>query len=197
MTHPIIKTENYLLVVDELSDVKDENIGDVFKETKDGVTKTYKIIAHLPLNNAPTLEGVPLLPPLDEAEHLVIPNIYFQSFDEFGEPKWDESKLYHRQQGFIEGYKKGYKKAKEDFKYTEEDLKIAINMARNFPYIKKGEVKFDTPIEKIIQSIQQPKYPVAFESAMGTIDDGFLTVDVPKTITNSQGLTQLVGKYIY
>ena len=49
MTHPIIKTDNYLLVVDELSDAKDENIVDFFKETKDGITKTYKIIAHLPL----------------------------------------------------------------------------------------------------------------------------------------------------
>jgi len=136
-------------------------------------------------------------------------NIYIQSFDEFGEPKWDEGKLYHRQQGFIEGYKKGYKKAKEDFKYTEEDLKIAINMARNFPYIKKGEVKFDTPIEKIIQSLQQPKYPVAFDCEM--VDKGeedWIGDDItgepfwnqklePKTIINSQGLTQLVGKYIY
>jgi hypothetical protein len=55
----------------------------------------------------------------------------------------------------------------------------------------------DAVLKKCIQSLQQQKYPVAFESAMGTIDDGFLIVDVPKTITNSQGLTQLVGKYIY
>ena len=45
MTHNIIKTENYLLVVGD-SDAK--------------------IIAHLPLNNSPVIEGVPLLPPLED-----------------------------------------------------------------------------------------------------------------------------------
>jgi hypothetical protein len=58
----------------------------------------------------------------------------------------------------------------------------------------------------IIQSLQQPKYPVAFECQMialytdGYTDDRvrrFYGVPKPKTITNSQGLTQLVGKYIY
>jgi hypothetical protein len=117
---------------------------------------------HLPLNNAPTLEGVHLLPPL------------------------------------------------EVVMYTEEDLRKAIDMARKFPYIKKGEVKFDTPIEKIIQSLQKQKYPVAFECEM--VDKGeedWIGDDItgepfwneklePKIITNSQGLTQVVcGKYIY
>jgi hypothetical protein len=56
-------------------------------------------------------------------------------------------------------------------------------------------------------SLQQPKYPVAFECEIDNIlshnaDDGInalinLNFGNPKTITNSQGLTQLVGKYIY
>jgi len=210
MTHPIIKTDNYLLVLDE-SEIKDTNwmyykhFGEDIvckydrmngKNTNVNEHKPFyqKIIYHLPLNNAPTLEGVPLLPPLDEAEHLVIPNIYIQSFDEFGEPKWDEGKLYHRQQGFIEGYKKGYNKAKEKYKYTEEDMRKAFQCGQQWVHEITNTDKDPTNFNELIQSLQ---YPVAFESAMGTIDDGFLIVDVPKTITNSEGLTQLVGKYIY
>jgi hypothetical protein len=129
---------------------------------------------HLPLNNAPTLEGVHLLPPLEDGL--------------FG---------------------LGMKEMSTLIMYTEEDLRKAIDMARKFPYIKKGEVKFDTPIEKIIQSLQKPKYPVAFECEIvdngeeGWIGDDFTGEPFwneklePKTITNSQGLTQVVGKYIY
>jgi hypothetical protein len=73
MTHPIIKTENYLLVVDD-SNYYDEyylNKIDmqIYKRDGGGNIPTEggvwhkKIIYHLPLNNVPILEGVPLLPP--------------------------------------------------------------------------------------------------------------------------------------
>jgi hypothetical protein len=187
MTHPIIKTENYLLVVDELSDVKDENIGDVFKETKDGITKTYKIIAHLPLNNAPTLEGVPLLPALEDEGVRYIHSLAF-----------DEALIQNKLNGIsildlIPMFINGYNKAKEKYKYTEEDMRKAMEFARTF--------NSSMTDNHYIQSLQQPKYPVAFECDVegykvnGMIDEA--TVYKPKTITNSQGLTQLVGKYIY
>ena len=58
-----------------------------------------------------------------------------------------------------------------------------------------------------LQSLQQPKYPVAFECEMEKgyryNDDGepiglpIHETDKPKTITNLQGLTQVVGNYIY
>jgi hypothetical protein len=189
MTHPIIKTDNYLLVVDELSDVKDENIGDVFKETKDGVTKTYKIIYHLPLNNAPILEGVPLLPPLeDETRKLAL---------EMGED-------YFSNELFADYFTIGYNKAKEKYKYTEEDLRKCWKACLDFN--KPAGSDSGINLEDFIQSLQQPKYPVAFECEMvtpytdGYADDRvrrFYGVPEAKTITNSQGLTQLVGKYIY
>ena len=67
MIHKLIKTDNYLLVVDDL-EIKE---GDWFLNTLQknvyknnikyyNVDKDYlkKIIAHLPLNNSPILEGV-------------------------------------------------------------------------------------------------------------------------------------------
>ena len=72
MKRELIKTENYLLVVDN-SEIKQ---GDWFLEKAGRLGPIYfnegkvnfhmkKIIAHLPLNNSPILEGVPLLPPLN------------------------------------------------------------------------------------------------------------------------------------
>ncbi len=75
MKQELIKTENYLLVVDD-SEIKE---GDLYvspneivifeysKETQhNGVNQVpdgcKKIIAHLPLNNFPILKGVNLLP---------------------------------------------------------------------------------------------------------------------------------------
>ena len=70
MTHKIIQTENYLIVVDD-SEIK---VGDyTFQESSNFISKynnaySKKIIAHLPLNNSPILEGVDLLPPLEDDE---------------------------------------------------------------------------------------------------------------------------------
>ena len=232
MTHPIIKTDNYLLVVDE-SEIKkcdfiyhkshefsrikkcEEIVGKSIVvdkgESSCWIDYSKKIIFHLPLNNAPTLERVELLPPLEDEAEKFAESKYPKNTDSFYDG-WDESICPKRTLSLLKdtnstssalmiACKIGYNKAKEKYKYTEEDLKIAINMARNFPYIKKGEVKFDTPIEKIIQSLQQPKYPVAFECEMITMNKGYTEksdypyqqCDIPKTITNSQ----VVGKYIY
>jgi len=71
MKHKLIQTENYLLVVDD-SEIKIDDL--YLNQTGNVIEKlTYripssghwckKIIAHLPLNGAPVLEGVDLLPP--------------------------------------------------------------------------------------------------------------------------------------
>jgi hypothetical protein len=77
MTHRIIKTENYLLIIDD-SKIELGNwhtcvnlqypleVRFVDESTKYDLCKSCKnIIAHLPFNNAPTLEGIDLLPPLE------------------------------------------------------------------------------------------------------------------------------------
>jgi hypothetical protein len=200
MTHPIIKTENYLLVVDD-SEIKQSDW--IYNEEREpsivqcigkGSLRGWaKIIYHLPLNNAPTLEGVPLLPPLEDED---ISNLTFQAYKEQDKWTWGE---------FKDIFPAGYNKAKEKYKYTEQDLRKAWNAA----YINAlSDEETHKPLffEDFMQSRQQPKYPVAFESETvtpytdGYADDRvrrFYGVPEPKTITNSQGLTQLVGKYVY
>jgi len=203
MTHQIIKTENYLLVVDE-SNYYDEyylNKVDmrIYKRDGGGNIPTEggvwhkKITHHLPLNNAPTLEGVELLPPLEDDVYL-----YATQEHKFNHKSVQES-------GFVLGVKVGYNKVKEEYKYTEEDMREAYNLGLDTHSKQNPNKAYD----ELIQSLQQPKYPVAFESEM--IDKGeedWIGDDIngepfwnqklePKKITNSQGLTQIVGKYIY
>jgi len=196
MTHNIIKTENYLLVVDD-SEIKE---GDwIYESDSNSVNiagKGYhnftqsdaKIIAHLPLNNSPVLKGVPLLPPLeDEVEELA------------------EQEIPYIMDTLRWGFKKGYNKAKEKYKYTEEDLTRAFNIGINSQFestelkLNKDE-SFDRHSKnllKLIQSLQQPKYPIRFECEWTTKQMPEFHQDEPKTTTNSQGQTVLVGKYIY
>ena len=196
MKHNIIKTENYLLVVDD-SEIKNWYLDDVgvvrkaitWDEEYWSVRKDYKkITAHLPLNNAPTLEGVPLLPSLEIVRYDFAEMFYnickatYPNFDE-----WIEAKEYN--------------KTKERYKYTEEDLKKAIDMARETLEYDENRGWYNTKSEdKIIKSLQQPKMPVAFECEE-SVDSDSMYVDYviykPKTITNPQGQTVWVGKYIY
>jgi hypothetical protein len=193
MKHKLIKTDNYLLVLDD-SEIKEYRLRYIF-DNRQGINGFIhqvsvvldsklcpEIIAHLPLNNSPILEGVFLLPPLEDDGDL----IYENTEDSFHK-KYDDALHYY---SFIEGYNK----AKEKYKYTEDDLRKAIRMC-------KGEFTID----EIIQSLQQPKYPVAFECEIEVCVFGNHThydpkiedYVKPKTTTNSQGQTQLVGTYIY
>ena len=195
MLHKIIKTDNYLLVVDD-SEIKpldwciNLNTNSVFHfYTKRGlVIDDKKIIAHLPLNNSSILEGVDLLPPIeDEVEKLAYKyNPVMKLDNEF----------------IRAGFKAGYNKAKEKYKYTEEDLKKAINLA----YVSSGGGDTYPECEEFVseqlESLQQAKIPVGFECDTEFIENKLwgqkgTGVYKPKTTINLQGLTRLVGKYIY
>lgn len=71
MRHDIIKTDNYLIIVDD-SDIKNDDwtyhpIKGLYKAVVNGAyTNQKKVIAHLPLTISPVLEGVDLLLPLDD-----------------------------------------------------------------------------------------------------------------------------------
>jgi hypothetical protein len=200
MTHPIIKTEKMI----ELTYTKNQD------GTEYLLCNEKDNFYHLPLNNAPILEGVPLLPPLeDDVEKLEME--YFIELEKRREvaknftgqvagrhpDAFSHSEMIYMNRGYIEGYNK----AKEKYKFTKEDLfmlaaKVVNDIAKN-----KGNTDwnmFTTPKMIAEEFIQQPKYPVAFECEIELYDEGgFSPERNPKTITNSQGLTQVVGKYIY
>ena len=200
MTHKLIKTENYLLIVDD-SEIK---VGDWIR-WNNKITKaidtaytpsTKKIIAHLPFNHLPILKGVPLLPSysrhqddgLEELAEYYWKMQYIMALDESTKPY------------IIEDFKAGYNKAREKYKYTEEDMRKAIDMARPQGFRRSEGYLVKHTDEEIIQSLSQ--YPTEFETEdvkdySSTPKKGFELSSflVPKTITTSQGI-QWVGKYI-
>jgi hypothetical protein len=198
MEHKIMNTGDYLLIVDE-SEIKKEtycydSINNILVFYKGSMKNIgfQKVISHLPLNNSPVLEGVPLLPSLKyEVDK-------FESFlDREIELVLNTKETIHR----IKWYYQQYFKSKQK-NYTEDDLMKAIDMAREYTPDVAGFTK-----DEIIQSLNQPKMPVKFVCEMKKDyrknDDGE-PIGLPvhetnkhKKITNSQGLTQWVGKYIY
>jgi hypothetical protein len=174
MEHKIINIGDYLLIVDE-SEIKKEtycydSINNILVFYKGSMKNIgfQKVISHLPLNNSPILEGVDLLPSLeDEVE---------KKLNENCNPKIAAIMI------------KGYNKAKEKYKYTEEDLKDI------WKYVKNNRVTY----EEYLQSLQQPKMPVGFKREF--LENklwGQKGTGVYITETNSQGLTQWVGEWIY
>jgi hypothetical protein len=158
MKHNIIKTENYLLVVDD-SEIK---AGDWIynKEREPSILQCMgkgslrgwsKIIAHLPINNSPILEGVPLLTPLED--------------EIIGKPLDNYIRERHNQDECV-GFIDGYNKSKEKYKYTEEDLRIAIQQAF-LSGVERLE-DFEKVESMIMENIQQPKYPITFKTKIHT-----------------------------
>ncbi len=190
MTHKLIKTTDYILVVDDSL-----TIGKGYAVNRDYKIMKYntdehlaydsyavkKIIAHLPLNDSPILEGVDLLPP-------------YSLHQEDGVDEYAKScnKLY--KEWLVTGYKSGYNKAREKYKYTEEDIRKAIDMATTS---KHDSTLIFFNAEEIIQYLHQ--YPTEFECEMEVVDTDWSVGDVttstfPKTVTTAQGV-QWVGKY--
>ena len=229
MKREIIKTDNYLLVVDDDSDIKvhgyylrystkvlrctdmkwvfndalnkneiiitSDSSGDPYDRSKHFLKK---IISHLPLNGAPYLDGVDRLPPSwrdsgdkDDVEQLA---------EEHAEHQFkgisDRTSMFECKNDF----KSGYQEAREKYKFTEEDMRKAIIMS------SLSTVDFiPDRCDVIIQTIQQPKYPIAFECEVELV---FYPANMPKEgeerppyrpkiIINSEGRTEWVGKYIY
>jgi len=193
MQHKLINTENYLLVVDD-SEIKagdlvieNQELNQIFQvqdiNKVNGLCRskvdTYvidsckKITAHLPLNNSPILEGVDLLPPLeDEVEKLA--------------EEWNDKGEFTSPYSF----KAGYNKFKEKYKYTEEDILDAweLGASEGLPLTREKK-------NNLIKHLQQPKMPVGFKCEIN--NPMFALSLQPQITTNSQGLTQWVGEYIY
>jgi hypothetical protein len=207
MKNEIIYTDDYALIL------SDEHIKDVRPHKgkyhlEDGLTinkfpdyltdlgACKLIIAHRPLTDAPILEGVPLLPEFSQEDDVV--ELALRTYP-FGNSE---------RNALITGYNK----AKETYKYTEEDLIAVWNVAFEEGVSLDDEINDPVSFKDVIQSLQQPKRPEYFECKMepkykhigavkGIYGSGFrkqnLMYGLPKTITNSQGQKELVGSYTY
>jgi hypothetical protein len=215
MEHKIINTGDYLLIVDD-SEIKEGDwVADFRLDGRILVSKwneedyedgfffdAKKVISHLPPNNSPILEGVILLPPLEDEVEKIAKQEAEKLHHKGKHDDWDiYNQLVYEDTEMI---KKGYNKAKEKYKYTEEDIDKAYWAGMKFVGEDKGSYK------EFIQSLQQPKYPVGFESEMVCRNLGCMKMILnggnsvccgdnmePKTTTNSQGIIQWVGEYIY
>ncbi len=186
MKYNIFKTENYLIIVDDLEIKEGEYYlskisNDVFRRSKGGHwienydKKTYqKVIAHLPLNNSPILEGVNLLPPLENE----VDKLAEQEFPYLYQPMKGLDTTLLLREGFIEGYNK----AKEKYKWTDEDVIKIVEKSR----------ETGLTAEYFLLSLSQPKYPISFEQG-NEVDNKTYT-----SITRrNDGFTLWIGKYIY
>lgn len=179
MIHRIVHTGNYLLIMDtsNTNPLDSSKVGDP--------------IAHLPLNGSPILEGVPLLPPYSRHQE--------EGVEELAQEWYDKGELTSAY-----SFKAGYNKAREKYKYTEEDIRKAIDMATTS---KHDSTLIFFNAEEIIQYLHQ--YPTEFECEMEDYCGSPLTTERcpkcidscdrayqrPKTITTAQGV-QWVGKYL-
>jgi hypothetical protein len=192
MKHELIKTDYHLLVVSD-EEIKEDmwfynpilNVISI-NSNADGCKK---VIAHLPLKDLPVLEGVDLLPPLPQGKDANLSELHKAYAD-----CTDCS---------IVDFTIGYNKAKEKYKYTERQLDEAIDWA--ITNGRKGDVTI-MDIDNYIQSINQPKLPIAFETTCDCQECGAnktnLSLDMGcenkiATTINSQGQTEWVGNYIY
>ena len=208
MTHKLIKTDNYLLVVDD-SEIKvgdnclcDIPAGDYFGVVayNGAFAEHYykKVIAHLPLN-APILEGVDLLPPYSRHQEDGVDNAVMEFKERFGLLGVTDYEL--------SAFSKGYNKAREKYKYTEEDM-IEWTMTMISQYVVGNTNIWNRSLLK--ESLPKlNQYPTEFECEMENYYGSPFTtercpkcIDVcdrayqrPKTTTNAHGQRVWVGKY--
>ena len=201
MKHEIIYTEHYVLIVSELTSTGKE--GQVFL-TKENTIHTVigwnygdrVIIAHRPLTDAPILEGVPLLPYFGQEDDVEDLALAYASSKGYVNPEGYSDK----QVGLLHGFIDGYNKAKETYRFSEDDLISFHKWAFQKVRIEESDKNTKELLDEW-QSIKQPKRPKYFECEIEYIHDE--TVPYPKTLgtkpkttTNSQGQVELVGEYV-
>lgn len=252
MQTKLIKTEDYLLLVEDIhhpnlnvhnwyvckdlsaigkitnitmanyEGISTEGVGLSFLHHQ--ANTVYKILAHLPLNNAPILEGVDLLPPFKkevDVEKLAC-NIYNLSLDEY---EYISEELSQNRSLIEEHYKDmgreeiaeryfdvisfiaGYNAAQAK-QFSLEDMKKAIDLARlgveqTILNRNTGKCFYNFSTQEIIQSLSTQQLPIDFIPRLYpkyTQYDGFEEDDeIPTmslmTTTNSQGQKVVQGEY--
>ena len=205
MVHKIIKNKDYLLVVDDSDmvgkgyrlDITRMSVGIIDDDFLYNARKDWfkKIIAHLPLNGSPILEGVDLLPPYSRHQEDGLDDAvmrFKESYSKLGVTDFE-----------LSAFSVGYLQAREKYRLTLSKLiDLYVNeTGYGMDMWSKEENETMSTIAKIIQSPHQ--YPTEFETVdeypVITDDDYFLkeekSISKPKTITTAQGV-QWVGKYL-
>ncbi len=194
MKRQIIKTEKYLLVVsdEEIEDgnfIYETNIGEVSKVDKEycellktgaKVEPFVKVLAHRPLNNAVYLDGVDVLPEIENEANKLAEEYAIEMECDDGTTDVD--------------FEAGYNKAKETYKYTKRDIERAFHMGRANP-----SAFIPHNFDYYLNLIDQSKLPIAFdceEYGVGNDENGRPVIE-PRTITNPDGRTEWVGAYLY
>jgi hypothetical protein len=167
MIQPILKVENYLLIVSD-GDLKEKDyyLDDTFQirkaiksekdwsnSGKNGYIICKKIIAHIPLNNAQVLEAVELLPELNNKD-------YFLKKSELYFPSYPDGIVTDEILALREGFIKGFSIKS----YSEEDIKIA--MLKMFDMCltnRTSDINYIKFIDDHVQSIK-PNYPTFFDT---------------------------------
>ena len=207
----IIFTEHYALIVsDKEIKVRDwffngehilqaSRITDIIIDTEgqwSEIKTSKKVIAHRPLEDAPILERVPLLPEFDESNKVEkLAYKWFVTADK-------KNTIFDL--GWVNIFTAGYNKAKETYKYTEEDIQKAFIAGEERIINKPNSSELDD-FTNFIQSLQQPKRPKYFKCETITMNKGYTDksdypyqeCEILKTIINSQGQTELIGTYYY
>jgi hypothetical protein len=211
MKYKVIPTEKYILVVDDSEikegdfiydlDIKRIVIADDLKVATSKASLCWyykKIISHTPLNGAPYFDGVDVLPPNwrdngEDVDKLAREEILYND---------------NKREWWKQGYNKAREKNQNDLIKTLMgfDLEIKKQLLR-YPEIEHSlHARMCDDINDVrgrfIQSLQQPKLPIAFECETERVFKHNEHMereyyDVPKTIINAGGRKEWVGKYIY
>lgn len=198
MKHEIIKTDNYLLAVG-----KDRKRGwfycvrtkSFFHDEGEDVlccNGDLPIDAHLPLNGSPILEGVDLLPALeDDTESVALKHFHCCDVEQI--ENLGMTKAFSR-------WVDGYNQAKEKYNLTlEKILDLYIQeTGYGMDMWSKEENAVMSVVAKIIQSLSQPKMPIGFERYHNYVPTMLGEhIAEAKTTTTPEGHTQWIGTYIY
>jgi hypothetical protein len=167
MKKEIIYTDDYALIIsDEQAKENDWGYipfqgGEVKLVHKFFADDWRKIIAHRPLKDRPVLEGVPLLPEFSEDD--VLNNLVGDYIKKEVEPIISKNSSQDYRIGAYGGsdigFRKGYNKAKETYKYTENDLMNLVQKIHEI-YNEGLGVATDAKKQTLINFIQslQPAY---------------------------------------
>jgi hypothetical protein len=229
MIYNLTKTEDFLFVLDN-SEIKagvwyflprtqsPHFCGSKESEEELNLERDFgvrKILAHIPINRPKqTLYGLPTLPTLPTLLEKHEDSIDDMAREFYWKRNPDKDFAENSRPDMVIGFVGGYNKSSEKYKFTEEDLKRAIRMAQEQEKVKYSDNEYMHTYSEIeiIQSLQQLKYPIAFEcemrtswskevllqmEAIGDNPNNYPFVQCPKTIINSEGKQEWVGKYIY